>query len=584
MNISGFLYTELGYLKQLIWVLIYLVASSALATPANSIDLTQLTSQPIYPAQLLITNKNTQLSQLPLTDWQNFSAEDINQGISNSAFWLKFTVTNPSSEPFEWLIVGETSYLDNMYVYYQDINNQYQQLLLSDRQPFSSRPINHRTLAAPIVTDSQQTQTILIKAFHTKPDSISLNFRIMNKDKFQAYLAKENLLFGLFYGAIGFVILISLFAAMLLKQANAVYYALFLIFNCLFWLCLNGLGFQYIWPNNIYFHNEGFHLVYLGFTISALEFGKHFLKLKLNSPIFFYIFNAIQLIAVVGVLLRLAGLYIEILYISFICLLTLAIVMPLASLITWRKGFSYASWCFIAWVFYSAGLIFSLVSAVSSQFSWGMFPLLWLQLASILEVFFLMGAMTKWVVTLESDRKHALDLANQDPLTGLGNRRMLEAAYTEYQTQFIEHPNKFSLFMIMLDLDYFKKINDTYGHQAGDMVLKALSQQIKNNCRKQDVAIRFGGEEFAILLPLNNIDEAWQIAERIRKQFSETPTIYKKRKIHHTLCCGVAEVLSSKIQLDIDEMIRCADQALYKAKQDGRNLNYIYSKNKELTA
>lgn len=554
---------------------------SAFATTLQPLNITQLDTLTLLPAELLVTKQSQTIDQVRRSqNWQLFRQSDLNPGVSNQAYWLRFTVNNPTDKPVDWVLKGETSYLDNLNVYVRPAGQtEFKLIQLSDRQHFNTRLIEYRTLSMPVSTPALNSQEIYIQAFNQKPDTVSLNFSLVNAAQLDELIARENFLFGLYYGAIGIVVLLSLLAAVLLKHSSAVFYALFLVSNIVFWLMLNGIGFQYIWPNWIWFHNEGFHLVYLAFCLAALEFGKHFLKLKKISLTHYRVFNLLQGLAIFGVILRLLGHYSETLFISYFCLLVLALLMPAAGYKAKQSGLSYAKLFCVAWLFYSIGLILGLLSATTNILPWGMFPLIWLQVASLLEVIFLVAAMTKWVVSIEVDRKKALSLANQDPLTGLGNRRRLQTAYKTYYKEFTQLNRFYSLYMIMLDLDYFKNINDTYGHEAGDYVLKHISQMIKQSCRKQDVAIRFGGEEFAILLPLSNIEQAVKIAERLRSDFEKTPTRYKNIQIRHTLSCGIVEVLSKETELSLDLMMSYADDALYQAKNSGRNIICIYDSN-----
>jgi diguanylate cyclase (GGDEF)-like protein len=120
----------------------------------------------------------------------------------------------------------------------------------------------------------------------------------------------------------------------------------------------------------------------------------------------------------------------------------------------------------------------------------------------------------------------------------------------------------------MADLDYFKKINDTFGHLAGDEALKHFVNIIKRNLRKSDYVFRIGGEEFLILLPNTELKDAAEIVERIRKDLEESPLYYDGKEIKLTASFGLAEVDKNKY---ISEIIKEADEKLYKAKELGRN-------------
>lgn len=162
--------------------------------------------------------------------------------------------------------------------------------------------------------------------------------------------------------------------------------------------------------------------------------------------------------------------------------------------------------------------------------------------------------------------------ATLDALTGFYNRRQLEERIKQEASSARRQHR--SLCAIMTDIDYFKKVNDTYGHSAGDLVLKTVSREIKNQLRDYDVAGRYGGEEFVILLPFTKIEEAKMVAERLRNAVkSKKIELAGKQHINVTISLGVSEYKGEK------DFIENADKALYKAKESGRNKVIVYESN-----
>ena len=153
-------------------------------------------------------------------------------------------------------------------------------------------------------------------------------------------------------------------------------------------------------------------------------------------------------------------------------------------------------------------------------------------------------------------------IAKSDPLTGLHNRRNVDDFLQKLQLSNM----KFAL--IMSDMDDFKKINDNYGHECGDIVLKRIALIMKNNVRGSDVICRWGGEEILIVLPACGQKEARRVGEKIRKEIEKAEIIYNNKKIQVTVTMGICE---SKPGLTSDEMIGIADQMLYVGKQRGKN-------------
>ena len=160
-------------------------------------------------------------------------------------------------------------------------------------------------------------------------------------------------------------------------------------------------------------------------------------------------------------------------------------------------------------------------------------------------------------------------LASTDPLTKLYNRRYFSEIAQRFMA--LAKRDEGSLSVIMLDIDRFKQVNDIYGHQAGDAVLVNLANIIMEFLRNSDVACRFGGEEFVILLPKTSLDDAREIAQKLRKKVEESLVFLPSNgELSYTISLGVASADTQK-DSDIDAPLKRADEALYAAKAAGRN-------------
>lgn len=163
------------------------------------------------------------------------------------------------------------------------------------------------------------------------------------------------------------------------------------------------------------------------------------------------------------------------------------------------------------------------------------------------------------------------ELAHRDPLTGLYNRRHLDS---ELARILGEEPLAPALSLLLIDIDHFKRINDQFGHQAGDQVLARLAGVLTSHCRKDDVICRYGGEEFVIIMPEVAPALAQQRAERIREAFAGMEVRLLQRRLKVTLSIGLAGYPGHA--LTAEGLFRCADQALYQAKAAGRNRTIIW--------
>lgn len=164
--------------------------------------------------------------------------------------------------------------------------------------------------------------------------------------------------------------------------------------------------------------------------------------------------------------------------------------------------------------------------------------------------------------------KRMQHIAALDPLTGAYNRRFGMARLQEEHSRSLRMT--YPIGLIMFDIDYFKKVNDTCGHLVGDQVLKEVTQRTLTVTRKVDVVIRFGGEEFMVIMPAASKKQAFDVGERLRTIMAKKPIKVDDREIRITISVGVSSFPEPDIE-NVQELIKSADDALYSAKNSGRN-------------
>jgi diguanylate cyclase (GGDEF)-like protein len=173
---------------------------------------------------------------------------------------------------------------------------------------------------------------------------------------------------------------------------------------------------------------------------------------------------------------------------------------------------------------------------------------------------------------LQAANAQLQQLSSTDRLTGLYNRghweESLKVAYARHQ----RYGNATSL--VMLDIDHFKRVNDTYGHQAGDKVIEEVSRLIREHVRETDVAGRYGGEEFGVVLSDTDKTDARVFAERLRKAVEGLEVLHNGQSIRFTISLGVADL--SQPSINYADLIAWADHALYASKKAGRNRVTVY--------
>ncbi|MEX1198102.1 MAG: diguanylate cyclase [Pseudohongiellaceae bacterium] len=525
------------------------------------------------------------MEALQALPFQPLEASDTGRGITGQAHWLRFRIHNNSAIPQTWVLHGDTSYLDHLDIVYRDRSGpvadgeseRFQRASLSDRVPFSDRPVSYRKLAFRHTTAPGEVTDVYLRAGYTKADSLSLMFTVQRERTFFRSVQSENLVFGAWYGVMFVLLIMAVVIGLVMRQPSALYYAAFLIATMAMWALLNGLGYQHLWPDNVYLQNEGFHVAFLLFSFFAFQFSRSFLRLDATLPVINRVMVVAQWAMVLAVVLRLAaGLYEPVLYFAYLSLIA-TLLLPVAGVLAWRAGLSHARWYIAAWVLYSGGLLLSVINAATGWLGRGMDGVLLVsQAGSFAEALLLMVAIGERVMQLERGRRTALEMAEQDPLTGLGNRRMLLSAYQRFRSAF--RRNAIPVYLVMIDLDDFKAINDVYGHEAGDRVLVELAQLLRASSRSSDVCVRLGGDEFIMLLQAPDSGTVRDLVERIRRRFAGTPTEFRDHLIEHTFSAGVIIALDAGHDLVPADLLTGVDLALYDAKQEGRNRVELYER------
>ncbi len=160
------------------------------------------------------------------------------------------------------------------------------------------------------------------------------------------------------------------------------------------------------------------------------------------------------------------------------------------------------------------------------------------------------------------------EMAITDGLTGLFVKKYFQQRLLEEYNRAKRYQRELAI--VVLDIDFFKKINDNYGHLFGDKVLVKVGEIIRSNCRAVDIPCRYGGEEFVIILPETSTKGARQFAERIRKRIARLVILYKEQRITFSISGGIGSYLEDKPSTG-SRLFEFADQALYYSKENGRN-------------
>lgn len=175
-------------------------------------------------------------------------------------------------------------------------------------------------------------------------------------------------------------------------------------------------------------------------------------------------------------------------------------------------------------------------------------------------------------ISLRESNRYLSEISQRDGLTGLFNRRYWESRFIEEFKR--AHTTELPASLVVFDIDHFKKVNDTYGHAAGDEVIRKTAQTLLQTARHSDICGRYGGEEFVALLPETTADQALYFAERLRKRIEKLNVETEAGEVKYTISLGICQ-LSSALLTHL-EWFECADKSLYFSKENGRNQVNLY--------
>ncbi|AOX98984.1 diguanylate cyclase [Jeongeupia sp. USM3] len=532
------------------------------------------------------------------------SHSDPNFGYSHSTYWLKLTVQRGMA-PADWLLEIGYSSLDHITVYAPGATAQF-----GDKLPFAQRPLPYRHFVVPLSLPAGES-TVYLRV--VSEGNLTVPLRLWQPAAFHAHSRDEYALLALYYGMLLALALYNLLLYFSLRERVYLVYVAFAASMAVGQLSLNGLGNQYLWPQWLAWGNVALPSGFAATGFFGALFTRMFLDTATVAP------RADRLIVVLMTGFGLAALAPAVLPYQWAAVVTsllgasfslLAVVIGVLCLLRRQPG---ARYFLLAWTLLLAGvgmmamrnLAWLPTNALTSHT---------MQIGSALEMLLLSfaladriqvsrrqaeAAQAETLATREmalhasreseqaleakvAERTQALTdanarlalseaqltrLAHHDPLTGLPNRLLL---HDRLKTALARAGrNGARLALLLIDIDGFKAVNDCYGHDVGDALLKAIALALRQQVRASDTVARLGGDEFVILL--ENVGEP-DDAERIAVQINDAV-----RVIHHSLGIDIGVSASIGIAVpagdtaDIGTLIRLADQAMYRAKAGGRD-------------
>lgn len=507
----------------------------------------------------------------------------LNFGLGARPVWVHLAASNPLENSTPRRLTIENPWLDDVEIYIVKDGRVLQAFRLGDSLPHGQRPIRGRFLAvehgfAPGVTD------IFIRA--ATPDPLMLPIFLQDADGVTARARWHDYSYGFVYGFLVALIAYNTVLYFGIRDRRYLLYALFLSVFMLTNMAYTGHGFEWLWPDRVDVQRWIIPALMVLFCVAGLRFASSFLELRTRLPRtnrlltgLVVTFLAAFALAFVASAEQLDALRVAFTFVIVFSGTMLALgLWALRARISNARYFLLASLASMSGATITAASVWNLVDFLEWRYraaEIGMLldaTLLAIALGSQFRATQLQKVRAEIARTELAEANQRLNdslrdlerLAATDRLTGLWNRRHFEAiAATE-----LERARRYGhdVSLMMLDIDHFKHINDTYGHPLGDDVLVSFAQVCRKSTRDSDSLTRWGGEEFLILMPNTGLPAAADAAGKLGKTV-ETHTF--PRDLHLTVSIGVARWCVGIESLE--EWIARADEALYRAKHAGRN-------------
>jgi len=540
------------------------------ATAGPVLGLDQLSDSPIGRDTGFLPERGDRLSlsgarqALATGKFQASTEPVLNFGIGATPVWVHFRVQNPAADVATRRLSVDTGWLDHLDVYVVHDGRTLAAYKLGDRLPFAHRPVDSRLF---VINQSFPPGVSDVFLRVQTPDPMVVPIFLQTLPKANAQEKAEHFGYGLLYG---FLFALLAYNAMLyigLRAPRYILYSLYLGMFLLMNISYTGHGFEWWWPDSTIWAQWSQPTLMMLYASSGLIFALSFLDIRRHYPRAFRLMIGYIVLALALLLLlvlsdeqRLA------LLLAFTYVSLFTVVMLVMGIIAVRGGVRAAKY------FLLAAFSAMIGAAVTALAVWGFIPFnVWtyraIDIGMMLDATLLALALSFQFRIGQEQRLRAEEMARIDPLTGVNNRRAFYDISAPICNISMRHGRHLSV--ILLDLDHFKRVNDSYGHVCGDEVLKATAAELKRSIRDHDVIARWGGEEFILLLPETGLEEAVRLAERLRQAVEGIRLTCQGNRIGITASFGVAEKHTDA--RDLGELITMADQQLYRAKNSGRN-------------
>lgn len=581
-----------------LWLLLPCVSFAQPSINTNAID----EFERLLPTIMILRDFDKQVIPEDIDNlWQTnkFEApnrESAGQGLVTYPIWGRFVLSNPTNHKKPIIL----EYIDHSLVY-MDLyslrdNKPFHHGHASYLDTFDRRPVEHLRYAYRITLQPQETRVFYVRMSGKTGGPLFTDMRVWNERDFERFKHREMFIFGAFFGYLGIILIISLVTYYSTGHIALLFYSVYVFSNIYGWGSITGFLPEILFRDGYHWR----HMIMGGainVSFSAL-FTRSLLNTKLYLPRLDKYIIALALLGIIPFFTALFAFSVWAVISMEIQLLAMSILI-VAGILRARQGEKVALAFTLAWALYISGMTiyplreFGIVDHNPITYWWS-------PVGAIVEVSLLLAVIALWIRNNQAskikakqqylhgleDQKRKLELevkartadiqsaketaereARTDSLTQLPNRRhFLERLELELSRA---KRHNLPLCLLLIDLDYFKRINDDYGHHVGDNALQHISREISTMIRGYDLLARLGGEEFALLMTETDLIEGQRFAERIREHIAACPLMNGDQPISVTLTAGLVQAKERESSSDI---LSRADHLLYQGKSRGRNL------------
>lgn len=527
---------------------------------------------PVSCISLLEDSGNIQVSDIlqphVQKQFEPHPAHVPNFGYSSPVHWVRLPIRNHSGQT-EWLLSLEYAPLDQLDLYIQQPEAAELKLLqkTGDTSSFAQREVQNRNFVFPVKLQKGQEVVLYLRV--KTEGAMALPLKVLHPVRYAEREQTAYLGMGIYYGMLLIMIIYNSVLAFSFRSRAYFYYVGINTMVLFLYGTLNGLTYQYLWPEAHWWNNRAIVFFICMSHLLTMLFARNFLDGRKYFPKLYRVFTWLVVFELVNIAILFASYPIG-LQVSMYSILIVDTLIIAAGLLSWRRGFRAGRIFMLGWGIFLIGAILSSLSD-AGYIRYNVWTAYASQIGSALEAVILSWALAARIQQIRKEKdlavaqmKETRHLADHDDLTGLHNRRYLVNTFNGLL------PSAGAVSLLLIDVDHFKRINDTYGHDAGDSVLKRVAWLLQNCFRPSDIVGRYGGEEFLILLPETNAEQAKRAAEYVLQAVREHSFTVGNRELSCTVSIGVAQWRGDEAD-GIHEVIRRADEVLYKAKESGRN-------------